>query len=159
MISINSKDELSLYNLEGKWNDYVAVQKEVIAVLRGEIFFGQGDILNVKTNMVIRLTARGIKETLGNGTRFQYLPKDVKVQKIVTLRYLPLMIQNADLVEDEVENYHGEVSNRFAYFRSQVMIDGKVYGVRIVICKKVGSNHFYIHHVDIEKALNYSAHP
>jgi len=32
MISINSKDELSLYNLEGKWNDYIGVQKEVVAV-------------------------------------------------------------------------------------------------------------------------------
>lgn len=34
MISINTKDELSLYNLEGKWNDYIAVQKEVIAILK-----------------------------------------------------------------------------------------------------------------------------
>ena len=34
MISINTKDEISLYNLEGKWNDYVGVQKEVISVLR-----------------------------------------------------------------------------------------------------------------------------
>lgn len=34
MISINSKDELSLYNLEGKWNDYIGVQKEVLRVLR-----------------------------------------------------------------------------------------------------------------------------
>lgn len=38
MISINSKEELSLYNLEGKWNDYVAVQKEIIAVLKQRKF-------------------------------------------------------------------------------------------------------------------------
>lgn len=83
MISINSKDELSLYNLEGKWNDYVGVQKEVITVLREEKFFEQVAVLNNKTNMIIRLTTRGIKETLGNGTRFHYLPKDVKIQKKV----------------------------------------------------------------------------
>ena len=44
MININSKDELSLYNLKGKWNDYIAVQKEVISVLKDEDFFEQGNI-------------------------------------------------------------------------------------------------------------------
>ena len=152
MISINSKDELSLYDLEGKWNDYVGVQKEVISVLRGKKFFEQLFVLNDKTNMVVRLTTRGIKETLGNGTRFQYLPKNVKTQKIVTLRYLPKLIRNADLVEDGVGNYHEEHANRFAYFQNRVMIDGEIHRVRIVVCKKVGSNHFYIHHVDTEKS-------
>lgn len=152
MISINSKDELSLYNLEGKWNDYIAVQKEVITVLKYEKFFECSNILNDKTNMIIRLTARGIKETLGNGTRFQYLAKAVKIQKIVTLRYLPSLIQNADLVEDEVRNYHEEETDRFAYFTSNAIIDGEIYSVRIVVRKKVGSNHFYIHHVDTEKS-------
>ena len=59
MISINAKEELSLYNLEGKWNDYIAVQKEVINVLKVEKFFEQGNIINDKTKMSIRLTARG----------------------------------------------------------------------------------------------------
>lgn len=152
MISINSKDELSLYDLGGKWNDYVAVQKEVIAVLKAQKYFEQGTLLNDKMNMDIRLTARGIKETLGNGNRFQYLPKAVKIQKIATLRYLPSLIQNADLVEDEVENYHGDGNNRFAYFTNNAMIDGEIYRIRIVVRKKVGSNHFYIHHVDTEKS-------
>ena len=152
MISINAEDELSLYNLEGQWNDYIAVQKEVIHVLKAKNFFEQGNILNDRTNMSIRLTARGIKETLGNGTRFQYLAKTVKIQKIITLRCLPLLIKNADLVEDEVKNYHEEETDRFAYFTSNAMIDGEIYSVRIVVRKKVGSNHFYIHHVDTEKS-------
>lgn len=59
MISINAKEELSLYNLEGKWNDYIAVQKEVINVLKVEKFFEQENIINDKTKMSIRLTARG----------------------------------------------------------------------------------------------------
>ena len=32
------------------------------------------------------------------------------------------------------------------------MIDGEIYSVRIVVRKKVGSNHFYIHHIDTEKS-------
>lgn len=34
MESIRTKQELSIYHLEGKWNDYVGVQKEVISVLK-----------------------------------------------------------------------------------------------------------------------------
>lgn len=34
MIYINRKDELSKYNLDKKWNDFIAVQKEVIATLK-----------------------------------------------------------------------------------------------------------------------------
>ena len=44
MISISTKDELSLYNLEGKWNDFIAVQKEVIAVLKEEKYFNDNII-------------------------------------------------------------------------------------------------------------------
>ena len=32
------------------------------------------------------------------------------------------------------------------------MIDGEIYSVRIVVRKKVGSNHFHIHHIDTEKS-------
>ena len=158
MISINTKDELLLYDLEGKWNDYIGVQKEVLTVLKKQNFFENGDILNRTTNMLVRLTARGIKETLGNGNRFQYLPKEVKIQKIVTIRLLPKLLEDSKLLEDEVENYHGESNDRFAYFVNQVIIDGIKYNIRITVRKKVGSNHFYIHHIDTEKALNYSAH-
>lgn len=159
MICINTSEELSLYDLEGKWNDYIAVQKEVISVLKREKFFEIEEIINVETNMRIRINTRGIKETIGNGNRFQHLPKDVKMQKIATLRLLPLMLQDGKLIEDDVKNYHGESGDRFAYFRSKAVLDGCIYDIRIVIRKKVGSNHFYIHHIDTEKVLNYSAHP
>ena len=65
--------ELSLYNLEGKWNDYIGVQKAVIEVLKKEDFFVNGDIMNVETGMLVRLTVKGIKETIGKGKRFQNL--------------------------------------------------------------------------------------
>ena len=32
------------------------------------------------------------------------------------------------------------------------IIDGEMFRVKIVVRKKVGSNHFYIHHVDTEKS-------
>lgn len=38
MENISMEKELSLYNLDGKWNDYTGVQKEVLQVLRKESF-------------------------------------------------------------------------------------------------------------------------
>ena len=54
MISINSKDELSLYNLEGKWNDYIGVQKEVLRVLREQKYFENTYIENLESKMCVR---------------------------------------------------------------------------------------------------------
>ena len=71
MISINSKDELSLYNLEGKWNDFIAVQKEVLSVLREQNYFENSNVVNAESKMCIRITTKGIRETLGNGNRFK----------------------------------------------------------------------------------------
>ena len=34
---------------------------------------------------------------------------------------------------------------------SKIIIDGAFHDVRIVIKKKLGSNHFYIHHIDTKK--------
>ncbi len=82
MVSINIKHELSIYDLDGKWNDFIGVQKEVISVLKEEGYFAGSSIINHETGMIIRLTSRGIKETIGNGKRFQNLPKIVKQQKV-----------------------------------------------------------------------------
>ena len=68
MISINTKEELSLYNLEGKWNDYIAVQKEVLRVLRNENFFENNIVQNKNTGLRIKINSKGIKETIGTGT-------------------------------------------------------------------------------------------
>lgn len=66
MIKINAKDELSLYNLEGKWNDYIGVQKEVLRVLREKKWFDSNEVINEESNLHIKVTAKGIRETLGN---------------------------------------------------------------------------------------------
>lgn len=152
MVSISMEQELSLYNLEGKWNDYVGVQKEVISVLKENGYFEKKDIINVETKMVIRLTSKGIKETIGKGKRFQNLPKKVKQQKVATIRMLPVLIEKGRLLEDNVENYYSKEGERFAYFVCGIFIDNEMHNVRIAVKKKLNSNHFYIHHVDTEKS-------
>jgi len=145
-------DELSIYDLDGKWNDYIGVQKEIISVLKAKGYFNIKEVRNDETGMLIRITTRGIKETIGSGKRFQILPKVVKGHKIATLRVIPELIKTAKLVEDEVENYHPESEDKFAYFINEIVIDGELHIVRIVVKKKYSSNHFYIHHVDTEKS-------
>lgn len=58
MVSVNMEHELSKYNLDRKWNDFVAVQKEVISVLKQEGYFNNTDIVNQETGMVIRVTTK-----------------------------------------------------------------------------------------------------
>ncbi|MBO5336185.1 MAG: hypothetical protein J6A94_03530 [Lachnospiraceae bacterium] len=100
MESISMEKELSRYNLEGKWNDYVGIQKEVLRVLRQEGFFMDNEIINKKTGMLIKINTKGIKETLGTGKRFQALPKKLKQYKIATLLHLKQIIENAELLAD-----------------------------------------------------------
>lgn len=137
MESISMTEELSLYNLEGKWNDYIGVQKEIVSVLKRVGYFEERDVVNDETGMIIRLTSKGIKETIGKGKRFQNLPRAVKQQKIATLRALPILIKAGE---------------RFAYFLCPICIDSEVHNVRIAVKKKANSNHFYIHHIDTEKS-------
>lgn len=152
MVSINKNNELSMYNLEGKWNDYIGAQKEIIAVLKSKGFFESGTVVNEETGMQIRITPKGVKETIGKGNRFQSLPREVKEQKVCSIGLLPELIRQACIIEDNVVNYHEETNYEFAYFMSKIIIDGAFHDVRIVIKKKLGSNHFYIHHIDTEKS-------
>lgn len=69
MVRINKSDELSVYDLEGKWNDYIGAQKEIITVLKSEGFFERGTVVNAETGMEIRITPKGVKETIGKGKR------------------------------------------------------------------------------------------
>lgn len=68
MKEIDMEKELSLYNLEGKWNDYIGIQKEVLKVLRKEDFFCNNEVINKETGMCVKINAKGIKETLGTAS-------------------------------------------------------------------------------------------
>ena len=148
MISINTKDELSLYNLEGKWNDYIGVQKEVIAVLKRENYFENNNIVNMCTGINVKINVKGIKETIGTGTRFQRLPKKFKRYKIATIRRLKEVIMSAELLEDNVPNYHTNGIYSFAYLKNEIIIDDELVDIRISIMKRIESNWFWIHHID-----------
>mgnify|MGYP003405424342 CR=1 FL=1 len=47
----------------------------------------------------------------------------------------------------------------FAYIKSDIVINNTIYGVRVSIKKKVGSNVFWIHHIDTKKIPVYSTLP
>ena len=121
MVQINMQQELSFFELDKKWNDYIGAQKEIIS----------------------KLKKRKI---------FQNLPKMVKMQKVVTIRSLPDLIREGHLLEDEVPNFYLSTGERFAYLVSKIVIDDEMRNVRIAVKKKVGSNHFYIHHIDTQKS-------
>jgi len=142
MIRINTKDELYLYNLEGKWNDFIAVQKEVITVLKKEMYFKDNIVYNIDSGLNIKINSKGIKETIGAGKRFQSLPRKLKEYKIATLRNLKQIIETAELLEDDVPNYHVHGIYSFAYLRNEIVIDGKMVDVRISIMKRIDSNWF-----------------
>lgn len=153
MVDIIAEKELALYNLEGKWNDYIGLQKEVLRVLRDERYFEENEIVNTDSNMVIRITPKGIRETLGSGNRFQTLPKAFKTYKVASIKYLPELIRTGNVIEDDVANSHDEKGYHYAYIVNMIIIDGVKYGVRIAIRKKVATNHFWIHNIDEIKKL------
>ena len=125
MISINTKDELALYSLEGKWNDYIAVQKEVLRVLRELKFFERTEIVNDESDLRIRVTSKGIRETLGNGNRFQTLPKKLKEYKVATIRCLPELIKTGNIIEIDAPNSHDTDGYKYAYIGNEIMINGE----------------------------------
>lgn len=145
---INTKDELEKYKIEGKWNDYIGLQKEIINVLRSEGYFDIRSVINEESGMNVRITAKGIKETLGNRNRFQNLPKRIKVYKVATIRHIPSLIKNGYIIADNVDNIHEEGGYKFAYIGNEVVIDNESVRIRIAVKKKIGSNHFWIHNID-----------
>lgn len=148
MVWIDLPKELFQYNLQGKWNDYIGIQKEILRVLRQQNFFEQNYVVNSESNMVVRITTKGIRETIGNGNRFQTLPKKLKQFKIATIKYLPEVIETGYVIKLDVENTHDKDGYRYAYIGNEILIDNKRVNVRISIKKKVGSNHFWIHNID-----------
>ncbi len=148
MEKICMREELLHYNLDGKWNDYIGVQKEVLNALRKEKFFAEDEVINAPTGMIIKINAKGIKETIGPGKRFQTLPKRLKQLKIATIRKLKWIIENAELIKDDIPDYHHEDGYTFAYFVAKIIIDEEIVNIRITVKKKIAVNWFWIHNID-----------
>lgn len=150
-IDVDLDSELQKYHIENKLNDYIAVQKAVVNRLKETGFFEKNSVVvNEETGMEIRINPRGIKETLANGKRFQTLPRELKKLKIATIEQLPEIIKKGTLIEDSVENTHGE-SALYAYFTTPVAINGENLTVKVNIRKSVETNKFWIHNVILEK--------
>lgn len=150
-INVDLDEELKKYNIENKLNDYIAVQKAVVNHLKETGFFDKNStVVNEETGMQIRINPRGIKETLANGKRFQSLPRELKKLKIATIEQLPEIIKRGELIEDNIENTHGE-NSLYAYFETPVEINGGNYKVRANIRKTIETNKFWIHNVILEK--------
>lgn len=150
-INVDLDEELKKYNIENKLNDYIAVQKAVVNHLKETGFFDKNStVVNEETGMQIRINPRGIKETLANGKRFQSLPRELKKLKIATIEQLPEIIKRGELIEDNIENTHGE-NSLYAYFETPVEINGGNYKVRANIRKTIKTNKFWIHNVILEK--------
>lgn len=84
-IVIEREKALNRYNLHKKWNDYIAVQKEILRVLRENGFFNDNIIRNAETGMRITISPKDVRETFGNGNKFQRLPRVLKEYKVVTI--------------------------------------------------------------------------
>ena len=150
-INVDLDEELKKYNIENKLNDYIAVQKAVVNHLKETGFFDKNStVVNEETGMQIRINPRGIKETLSNGKRFQTLPKELKKLKIATIEKLPEIIQQGILLDDNVENLHGN-NETFAYFETLVNINGDNYRVKVDVKKSIETNKFWMHNVLLKK--------
>lgn len=128
-------------------------------VLREENLFAENLVINKETGMHIVINAKGIRETLGTGKHFQALPRKLKQYKLATLRHLKIIIENANVIVDNVENMHDKNGYKFAYLKSEIIIDEEPIEIRISVKKKIDSNWFWIHNIDEnKKAPNYSTH-
>lgn len=145
-LNLNIEEEVKGYGVEDKLNDYIAVQKQVIPILEKEKYFGC--VKNETTGVEIDIGKKGIKETLGNGNRFQTLPRKFKELKIATLRSLPNMLSRANLKVDNIKNIHGNGSE-YMYYEINVEIEKENYNVRFDIKKTPQKNKFWIHGVRI----------
>ena len=70
-LDINIGEEIRNLGVGEKMNDYIGVQKIIPPILEQQDFFGE--IVNDESGMVIEITRKGIKETLGNGKNSQLL--------------------------------------------------------------------------------------
>ena len=148
ILHIHLDEELQKYNLDGKWNDYIAVQKEVLRVLRDKNFFDDNIVIHKESEMMIKVTPKGIKETFGNGKHFSHTSKCTKQFKVATISHIKGIISSATLISNDVISYHPNDTSTYAYMENQFLIDNIPLLIRITIKKKIGSNIFYIHYVD-----------
>lgn len=147
-LNLDIQNEIASYDIEQKMNDYIGLQKIILPILEKEGFFRE--VTNEESGMVIEITKKGIKETLGSGKRFQNLPRKIKELKIAIIRCLPELIREAHLLQDEVLNFHGD-SSRYAYFVLDAELNESSVRIRIDVRKTSAKSKFWLHMIDINE--------
>ena len=139
--------------------DCVHVQKQVFNTLLNENFFEDENLrrrldVNLDSEMVIETNKSGIDETFAFNN-YKRLGKSKKVLKLATIRKLPEIIKNGELLSDNISDSHKNAKNKkFAYIKSTVEIDGREVLVKLDIKKSPQKNKFWVHRVDIIKEAN-----
>lgn len=141
-------NEYNIKNYNNKW--------EVIKMINSNFFnnYIQTDdkkiiVKNIDTGMDIEIRKRGINESFGNDKYYLKLPLEIKKIKIATMKYLDKIIEYGVKRAEDAANYHDKNSKiRFAYLKTNVIIDNVFYEITIDIKKSPdGLNRFYIHNI------------
>ena len=134
--------------------DFVHVQRQVFATLLGEGFFTNAEKrsridINDESGMVIETNKSGIDETFDE-ENYKHIGMQKKIAKLATIRMLPEVIKEGQLVADNVRNQHNNGSNKqFAYITHTVEVDGQKITLQLDIKKSPQKNKFWVHHVKL----------
>lgn len=139
-------------------NDFVHVQKQVLNTLVSEGFFTDKELrsrtdVNEKSGMVIETNRSGIDETF-NKNNFERHGKTLKHSKLATIRMLPEIIRNGQLVDDDISNYHAGKTVQYAYIEHNVVVDGVPMTVKVDIRKSKDKNKMWVHSVYAQKNIS-----
>ncbi len=141
-----------------KIGDYIDVQKNVYDTLQKEGFFSDDSkisrtVINKDIGIKIEINKSSIKETFSKGNRYEYLGKERKYYKLVTIRDIANLIENAKLVSDDEKNKHKKTSSvKFSYLVAKTAIDGVPVEVYIDIRKSPQKNKMWLHQVHTQKS-------
>lgn len=92
----------------------------------------QKPIHNLDTGKDVYIYKAGIRETFGKDSYYLNLDNDLKIAKIVSMKYLANMIKYGEVRANDAANYHDKKSNiTFSYLRSMINVGGVDYEVTI----------------------------
>ena len=135
--------------------DSVGVARSVFRTLQEEGFFTSGDydkriVKNDETGYEIVIDRKSINEVF-SASNFSRFGKDLKVQKLSTVRAWPEIIKRGIVVADDVADKHGRKNVSFLYISSDVTIDGTPSSVKVGIKKSAALNRFWVVYISTDK--------
>ena len=129
-------------------NDYIHVQKRVLATLPEEFY---GEVLIKENGMAVDVGKRGIKETFGDKRHYEYLPRWFKIAKLATVTEIPDLLRRATVRDSNIDNYHEGKTSKYDYLETETEVLGTECIVGFDIKKTEIKNRFHLHRVEIKK--------